>query len=365
MLSAHRTKGVYMGLRMRLGLNSLFYGLFSCALVMVIILQQQLVTHRDTQIDNLRREARSTSSPVIQERIVTKEITVRMKPQLHPNWADLVLSASSSTSFTRFEVSKARFWYAVEDTLHSAKYILNQEMEEVKWWIAAILETQKQRVSCNVLDVGSNGGFFSLLSRSLDCNVLAVDAQPWCLTRLSSAAALNGFYDKISTRWSAVSDNSSLTITVGATKCSGLWAVKNSEWINRESSTSVEVTSSTCAAIVNDWLPDRREVIQLMKIDAEGSEIGIIRSALPLLQTHRIQNIIAEFVPGRTKEITPFPIVQDTLSQLYSAGYGCFSSVRGGKVVTLEEIQFYFDPMNTETGRNTPHMWRCSLLLPH
>jgi FkbM family methyltransferase len=224
------------------------------------------------------------------------------------------------------------------------------------------IESAKQLTGkCNTLDVGSNGGFFSLLSRSLDCNVLAVDAQPWCLTRLSSGASINGFYDKIATRWTAVSDIPNMTITVGASKCSGLWAVKNSEWINEESSESIEVQSTTCTDIVNDWLPDSSEIINLMKIDAEGSEVGILRSALPLLKSHRIKHIIAEFVPGRTKEITPFRIVQDTFTEMYSAGYQCFRTVQGTVPVDLPAVLLFFDPMNPAKGRSAPQMWRCSL----
>ena len=40
-----------------------------------------------------------------------------------------------------------------------------------------------------------------------------------------------------------VSDDPNQTLQVGATKCSGLWAVKESEWINKES------TSSTTGAV--------------------------------------------------------------------------------------------------------------------
>jgi FkbM family methyltransferase len=350
---------------MKFGSSQFLNAILLCALLTVLVTQQFSI-HQKSQIENLRREA--TNAPIIIERIVEKEIMITPpKPKLHPNWPELVLGATNGITFKRLEVKVpdlsvvVKFWYPVEETLHSASYILQQEAMEVIWWIRTIHETQTSQKNCNVLDVGSNGGFFSLLSRSLNCNVLGVDAQPWCLTRLSSGAAINGFDDKISTRWTAVSDNPDLTIDVGATKCSGLWAVKNSEWINEESSKTVQVKSSTCTAIVNDWLPDQQEIINLMKIDAEGSEVAIIRSALPLVKAHRIEHILAEFVPGRTKEITPFPIVQDTFNQLYAAGYVCFKQVNGGHV-TIEVIHHYFDPANTEKGRNTPHMWRCSLL---
>jgi FkbM family methyltransferase len=327
--------------------------------IALLTLQQMPINLEKSQ--NLRSE----------ERIIIKEVPVVRPsiPKLHPKWQELVLSASETISFKIMKMKAPepgldyRFWYPVEDTLHSAAYIIDNEQAEVKWWVRSIESVKRLKGRCNALDVGSNGGFFSLLSRSLGCNVLAVDAQPWCLTRLSSGASINGFYDKIATRWTAVSDVPNMTITVGATKCSGLWAVKNSEWINEESSQSIEVQSTSCTALVNEWLPDSSEIINLMKIDAEGSEVGIIRSALPLLKAHRIEHILAEFVPGRTKEITPFPLVQETFTELYSAGYQCFKSVNGGVPVDLPSILYYFDPQNQAKGRNTPSMWRCSLSL--
>lgn len=362
---------------MRFSISNLLNVVLLCVIITLLVVLHQLSSPtppNNNTISNIRKDA---TQPTKEESKVVKEVKEVIKEvhvekiskssNLHPNWPKLVLEASDSISFHKMkffvpEVGiEARFWYPVEETLHSANYIITQEIVEVRWWVSTIQRTKKTSGKCNVLDIGSNGGFFSLISRSLDCNVLAVDAQPWCLTRLSSGAVINGFFDKLSTRWTAVSDSPNLTISVGATKCSGLWAVKNSEWINQESQKSVQVHSSTCSEIVRDWLPAETEIINLMKIDAEGSEIGIIRSALPLLKLHRIEHILAEFVPGRTKDITPFPVVKDTFETLYSAGYKCYR-MSGGMEVDLSSIHNFFDPANSESGRNTPQMWRCSLV---
>lgn len=77
--------------------------------------------------------------------------------------------------------------------------------------------------------IGSNGGFYSMFSRSMNCRVMAVDAQPWCLTRLSSAAALNGYTENFDVTWAAVSDDPNLEIEVGVDRCSGLWSVDEEE----------------------------------------------------------------------------------------------------------------------------------------
>lgn len=365
---------------MRISISNLLNIVLLCGIITLLLLLHQISSTSSSNVDKISPIRKESLPAKVEEKVVIKEIeiikeVIREVPvqsklsssHLHPGWPESVLQASDSISFQKMKFSvpemgiEARFWYPVEETLHSANYIMTQEILEVKWWINTLEKTKKALGKCNVLDIGSNGGFFSLLSRRLDCNVLAVDAQPWCLTRLSSGAVINGFTDKISTRWAAVSDSPNLTISVGATKCSGLWAVKNSEWINEESKKSVSVNSATCASIVRDWLPEEREIINLMKIDAEGSEIGIIRSALPLLKSHRILNILTEFVPGRTKNITPFRTVNDTLTQLYDAGYIC-STMKSGIVVDVSYLQNYFDPTNTQPGRNTPEMWKCNLV---
>lgn len=287
-----------------------------------------------------------------------------LSSQLMPDWSSVVYRGSqeriSFKKFTqKFKSLRANFWYSVEETLHSAEYIQTQEGQVVGTWLGKIEERKSLGKSCNVLDIGSNGGYFSLLSRSVGCNVMAVDAQPWCLHRLSSSAAVNGFSDNFSITWGAVSDDPNLTLNVGATKCSGLWAVKNSEWINKESSKDVEVHSVRCVDIVSGWLgAESREIITLMKIDAEGSEVSIIRSALPLLKERRILTIMAEFVPDRTKHITDFSIVADTFAQLYKAGYACQLH---RTVYALQELTDYFDMRIPMTGRARPDMWDCSL----
>lgn len=368
---------------MKIGLSQLLNGILFCLVIALLALQQIPMNHVTVTSSGPLSSGPGPLSPAEQnlrtglnhghlqhdtipeDKISIKEVPAMIPviPKLHPNWQQLVLSASETISFKIMTKQglNFRFWYPVDETLHSANYIMNNERSEVAWWVKSIGDAKRRHGRCNALDVGSNGGFFSLLSRSLDCNVLAVDAQPWCLTRLSSGAAINGFYDRITTKWTAVSDIPNMTITVGATKCSGLWAVKNSEWINQESSKEIEVHTTSCTALVDEWLPDSSEIINLMKIDAEGSEVGIIRSALPLLKAHRIEHILAEFVPGRTKEITPFPIVQQTFTELYSYGYKCFTVVSGGIQVDLPYILHFFDPSNLEKGRNTPSMWRCSL----
>jgi FkbM family methyltransferase len=296
-------------------------------------------------------------------------------------WAEALLGADGDTSsFRRMRVAGApAFWFPVEETLHSAQYILDHEQGNVAFWIDAVRRAQQQQQQqqqhaptrrCRVIDVGSNGGFYSLLSRALGCEVLAVDAQPRCLQRLASAAAVNGWADGWSTQWTAVSDVRGLTIEVGATKCSGLWAVRDAGWINDESASKTTVAAQPLTDLVADWAPallrdrpeDAREDddvgVAVLKVDAEGSEVAVLASALPLLQKRRIHAILGEFVPARTRAISPWPTIEHTLTTMHTAGYRC--GPVGGDLVSLEALLAFFRDTTAVGGGSMD--WRCVLV---
>lgn len=283
-----------------------------------------------------------------------------------PEWASAILAAAPpggesgaiGASFTRFDVAGASFFYAIEDTLHSAQYIAQHEGGNVAYWTAALAAASSAQ-PCYVLDVGSNGGYFSLLSRALGCSVLAVDAQPRCLQRLNSAAALNGFSDGLTTRWAAVTDGSPgapAAIRTGATRCSGLWgADAGSAWINAESSSEVDVAGAPLMELVAGWLPERATVAAL-KIDVEGSEVAVLRSALPLLQARRVRAVLAEVVPARVRAITAWPVVRQTLEDVHEAGLRCGEMGHG--TFSLAELLAIFDPASS---RVVGMDWYCDL----
>lgn len=226
------------------------------------------------------------------------------------------------------------FWYSVEDTIGAADFIMREERKTLRNWYYAAKNELEITGKCSVLDIGSNGGFFSLFSRQLGCKVVAVDAQPWCLKRLSSAAAVNGITDNFYVKWGVVSDIKT-TMDVGANKCSGLWSAYqgNSEThsINLESSFQVPVESITFSDLVREskilplpLLPTTTDTITIMKIDAEGSEMLILKAALPFLREHRILNVMVEIAPARIARLSSVEDVQFVFSELKQAGYKFF-----------------------------------------
>jgi hypothetical protein len=119
----------------------------------------------------------------------------RRKSTLYKDWLLNVFHAAGRlptadqqvVSFRMFDLRQSLgkvagpppFFYPVEDTLHSAMYIVANEIPVLMSWMKDLHRAQAERKTANCLDVGSNGGFFSLMSRSAGCRTLAVDAQPW------------------------------------------------------------------------------------------------------------------------------------------------------------------------------------------
>ena len=286
------------------------------------------------------------------------------------SWAKTLTKASEETDTRRisFELITApfpdppvSFFFAVEETLHSATYIRDNEAENVRWWKSRLQEQKrKSGGTCLVLDVGSNGGYYSLLSRSMGCRVLSIDAQPRCLERLASSAAVNGFTTGIETAWTATSRNEQGSIQVGATKCSGLWAVKASAWIDAESAYNVEVRTRKLIDVLSEkkMLPEDNsdQPITLMKVDVEGSEVNVFTTALPLLEKKQILGILAEVVPWRVNTITPIDTVIDTFTRMYAAGYVCAI----GSAASTFSLSYVLDAFKAKSSTVGEH-WFCYL----
>jgi hypothetical protein len=147
---------------------------------------------------------------------------------------------------------------------------------------------------CLMLDIGSNGGYYSLLGLSAGCRVVGIDAQPRCLDRLASAAVLSGFETRFASQQqitaadddandenvaltllhTALGDDEQRSIRVGATRCSGLWSgTIESRWIDAESAFDVDVPMLTLEHALRRVAVGVDRSIDVMKIDIEGGEV--------------------------------------------------------------------------------------------
>lgn len=248
------------------------------------------------------------------------------------------------------------FWYSFEDTYHSAAYIVSNEKKAVEFWRKNLHISMKKNLKNNLnsycLDIGSNGGFYSLLSRSVGCVTMAVDTQPWCLTRLSSSAAINGFNTDFSVHWGAISNQKDLVFDVGSTKCSGLWAVQDSAWINEESQHNSIVASNRMDLLINNWIGEDK-TISILKIDAEGSEMSILLSGLSLFINDKIDTVLVEISPSRAEKITPLEDIINLINVIYKSGF-TFTMLEHsiGTIVDAKQMIDFMSPgeINTKLG---------------
>ena len=255
-----------------------------------------------------------------------------------------LLQVSSNATFYRLTTMAGNpFFFPQEDVWHSADYILKHETV-ARTWMESFM-----REGCRMIDIGCNGGYYTLASLANGCRVLAVDAQPRCLLRLNSAALLSGFKDRLRSEWSIVSNDPNLNLTVGATRCSGLWSTKDSEWINAESSSTTTVTSKTFQAVFEAW---GEKTVDLLKVDVEGNELNILESALPYIERREILRIAIEVNPKRVANLGGSSDRWEAVfERVYKAGY-VVDTRQPGLATPLHEIKQQF-----QLGRDSPDIW--------
>jgi len=134
-------------------------------------------------------------------------------------------------------------------------------------------------------------------------------------------------------------------------QCSGLWSVDDNlkSWINEESSATVKVGGKRIDRLLEGWLQDG-EVIENFKIDAEGSEMTVLKSALPYFKKNLVEHVMLEIAPTRTAVITPVETSLDIVEQLYSFGY---YFERGNREISKEDMKATIK----KSGGNPDNYW--------
>jgi FkbM family methyltransferase len=136
----------------------------------------------------------------------------------------------------------------------------------------------------HVVDVGMNEGFFSLLSASMGANVLAFDMNPVCFAAMDRAIELNSFENSVELRnVGLIAGNSNTksdkTMSIQSESCDPAGKLSSTECSWCPKRTDVPVAPlDTVLLRANDANNGGSEDVflqySLLKIDAEGSEIG-------------------------------------------------------------------------------------------
>ena len=290
-------------------------------------------------------------------------------PNAAPAWATKLLLAggvADEANCSFFRVGDPLwdappFWMAVDDVKHSAEYVLQLEKGGVANALRAAKAGLAARGSCRVLDLGSNGGFYSLLTRSLGCTVLAVDAQPRCLDRLNSAAGVNGWVTGLSTVWTALGPDGTPDVHSSPRRCSGLWSAgKGNDWI-AEGDAQVSVGVRPLGGVLAEAGWGAKGHIDLLKLDVEGSELNVLQEVLPWIAAGSVHTILLEVAEERVWSFTKPDVVAATWTAIYAANMSCYAATTEapveGKGFPLEKVLEQF-AVRTATGSG-PQDWVC------
>src|SRR5690606_6003599 len=137
--------------------------------------------------------------------------------------------------------------------------------------------------------VGANMGYYSLLAAAHGFRSLAFEPQPHCHQFFESAALLSGFSDRLTLVSGRVGDQPEAEMPVEVrTGCWGTWPIGDQDVLSKiPDPPPPVVVGETGVDEMLDALFTRegREIprIPLMKVDTEGFEFRVLRSARRLL----------------------------------------------------------------------------------
>jgi FkbM family methyltransferase len=195
---------------------------------------------------------------------------------------------------------------------------------------------QQQQPKCNVVDVGTNRGFYTLMSASYGCNVYGFEIQKDCIDYLingvlksANGINVNNIENKIKIYQNPVSSIShTIKIKYKANKkCDGNYgftredcpqcdyhgpsfshvefntttldiAFLHGSKVQGELAMSVPIDIATDTTNPNTTKNSHDTYIKLLKIDTEGHDLDVLQGSMSLLKYNLIENMIVEIVPS-------------------------------------------------------------------
>ena len=144
-----------------------------------------------------------------------------------------------------------------------------------------------------VLDVGSNTGIYGLYAGMLGCRVQMLDPQPQCQQAIRVAIDANMLEDRATlVPYAATEDLRTVRVT-NQSQC--LTSLSLAESLNERHADSLAGATWYDAPTVRiDQLAGVVGPVLLMKVDTEGAEYTVLRSAMQWFKSGRIKNLICE-----------------------------------------------------------------------
>jgi FkbM family methyltransferase len=154
------------------------------------------------------------------------------------------------------------------------------------------------------IDVGANLGFETMVLSSYGCRVAAFEPNPLMTPHTLSSLAFNKFqctrlYPYI---LSTEPFETTLALNWGNTQTISVNEIKNGD---KSYSGTSSCKNKRCVSVKTVKLDDViHEDVLLMKMDVEGYEGNVLRTAKKLLTEHTVHNILMEYVPRVLKPLS-------------------------------------------------------------
>ena len=148
-----------------------------------------------------------------------------------------------------------------------------------------------------IVDVGANTGIYGLYSAARGCRVVMFDPQPQCQRAIMAALDANNFYEpRVRLVPFAVTENKMEIKVTNQSQC--LTSLSLASKLNaRHSKQLAGAVWYPVPTVRLDEVLANDGVIDLIKIDVEGAEYTVLKSAWNLFKTHKIKAMVIEVSP--------------------------------------------------------------------
>ncbi|UJR32301.1 hypothetical protein I4U23_019765 [Adineta vaga] len=198
-----------------------------------------------------------------------------------------------------------------------------------------LYETCQRDPSTIVVDVGAFLGDFGLYAAACGCTVYIFEIQPDMVTLIRSSINHNSFSSsRVHLYHNAVSD-----LPAGSTV----------KFMPGDGSTAASGGNVSVETMRLDDIPWSSNFIYMLKIDVEGFELNVLRSAKNLFAEKRIRHLIFEYTPwwtDRAPQQTLLPYVQNELKAKFLYALHRTESIIYGPLRVNELKTFYRTHLN-------------------
>lgn len=185
----------------------------------------------------------------------------------------------------------------------------------------SVLHKSRAHLHAYVLDMGINDGYLSALAASYGYGVICADGQPECVRNFNFAVSLNG-WERIEVHNKIVSSvEKTFEIPNGICGGASNYQAAEANIGGYHGAWSALNGTTTVSSITVDNMVGDRDVLY-WHLDAEGSEMDILKSARKLISEKRLRYLSMEFIPSRFG-VKSFEVLANYITNEGLANFDC------------------------------------------